>query len=450
MNDTIANLIAFIGFLIIFSMLVQAIQEALKNAFKLKTAVWERFFVNLYRKEFLPKETADKLPDIKREFFWNRLGSKDFVGEFNERLQRLKGIVSRADEIMKTLKTTLSEIKDLDPNARDIQGRMLLKIKPLFDSLNEITGLKLGSLLNIYDQFNKEKIKDLCRYSEDFLNKNKSFAAQIETLGKREIKEFQDKCEALLRKIDEVEIILSKYKSQIEYKIDAWLAQVNEEYRRNMLLWTFIIGCGLVLIFNADSFNIYKYISSDSKVQSALIRQVSETTVKTQKANADSLNIIESALKQSDVQKANAEIINLSENMEKDFTAFDDKTNTVEIKKLKEDTKKYFSKEQDESKKLEFLRDRSGDLSRLYAELQKESIDYQLGRVTSLDLPLGWSANLSELKNKKGNLSIDLILNKFGGLFLTSILITFGAPFWNDILGTLVGIKGMTLKKQGG
>ncbi len=60
MSDTISNLIAFVGFLIIFSKLVQAVQEALKNWFKLKTAVWERFFVNLYRREFLPKETSDK------------------------------------------------------------------------------------------------------------------------------------------------------------------------------------------------------------------------------------------------------------------------------------------------------------------------------------------------------------------------------------------------------
>jgi uncharacterized protein YukE/O6-methylguanine-DNA--protein-cysteine methyltransferase len=449
MSETISNLIAFVGFLIVLSMLVQTIQEALKNALKLKTAVWERFFVNLYRREFLPKETTDnKFTGIRQEFFWNRLGSKDFVGEFNERLQRLKGIVSKADEIIKTLKTTLSEIKNLDPDARDIQDSMLLKIKPLFDSLNEITGLKLGSLLNIYDQFNKEKIKNLCRYSEDFLNKNKSFADQIKTLRTREIKEFQDKCEALLQKIDEVEIILSKYKSQIENKIDAWIAQVNEEYRRNMLLWTFMIGCGLVLIFNADSFNIYKYISSDSKVQSALIQQVSETTVKTQKAKADSLNIIESALKQSDVQKAKAEIINLSENMKKDFTEFDDKTNTEKIKKLKEDTEKYFSKEQEGSRKLVFLKDKSGDLSRMYLELQKISINYQLGRVNSLDLPLGWPCDLGDIKDKNGNFSLDLILKKIGGLFLTSILITFGAPFWNDILGTLVGIKGMTLKRR--
>jgi len=448
MSETISNLIAFVGFLIILSVLVQAIQEALKNALKLKTAVWERFFVNLYQSEFLPKEAADKIPDIQYKYFWNRLGSKDFVGEFNERFQRLKGIVSMADEIIKTLKTTLSEIKNLDPDARDIQDSMPLKIKPLFDSLNEITGLKLGSLLNIYDRFNKEKIKDLCRYSEDFLNKNKSFADQIKTLKTREIKEFQDKCEALLRKIDEVEIILSKYKSQIENKIDAWIAQVNEEYRRNMLLWTFMIGCGLVFIFNADSFNIYKYISSDSKVQSALIRQVSETTVKTQKAKADSLNIIESALKQSDVQKAKDEIINLSGNMEKDFAEFNDKPKADETKKLKEETEKFFIKEQDASKKLVFLKDKSGDLSRMYLELQKISVNYQLGRVNSLDLPLGWPCDLGDIKDKNGNFPLDLILKKIGGLFLTSILITFGAPFWNDILGTLVGIKGMTLKRR--
>lgn len=454
MSETISNLIAFMGFLIILSVLVQAIQEALKNAFKLKTAVWERFITNLYRREFFPKETADnKFPDIKREFFWSRLSSKDFVGEFNERLQRLKGIVFRANELIKTLKTSLSEIKNLDPDARDIQDCILLKIRSLFYSLQEISGLKLASLLNIYDQFHKEKIKDVCGYADDFLSKNKDLTNRIKTLKTREIREVQDGCETLLRKINEIEFILSKYKFQIENKIDAWIAQVNEEYRRNMLLWTFIIGCGLVFIFNADSFSIYKYISADSKVQTALIRQVSETTVKTQKAKADSLNIIESALRQSNaqkagIQKAKDEIIKMSENLREDFASFGNTVKAEEIKKLKEETEYFFSKGQDESKIPAFLENKSSELSRRYAELQKVSIDYQLDRVTSLDLPLGWSADLSDLKDKKGNPSLAIILKRIGGLFLTSILITFGAPFWNDILSTLVGIKGMTLKKR--
>jgi galactitol-specific phosphotransferase system IIC component len=39
MNETLSSLIAFVGFLIVFSMLVQAVQEALKNLFKLKTGI---------------------------------------------------------------------------------------------------------------------------------------------------------------------------------------------------------------------------------------------------------------------------------------------------------------------------------------------------------------------------------------------------------------------------
>ena len=53
MSETLAALIAFVGFLILFSIIVQSAQEAVKNILKLRVGVWERFFINLYSGEFI-------------------------------------------------------------------------------------------------------------------------------------------------------------------------------------------------------------------------------------------------------------------------------------------------------------------------------------------------------------------------------------------------------------
>ena len=69
MSETLSTLIAFIGFLIVFSMLVQAVQEGFKNVLKLKTGVWERFFINLYKKDFFSiEDRKEKIPDTKSLF----------------------------------------------------------------------------------------------------------------------------------------------------------------------------------------------------------------------------------------------------------------------------------------------------------------------------------------------------------------------------------------------
>ncbi len=90
MNDTLNAVIAFVGFLMLFSMLVTSVQNGLKNLFKLKAGVWERFFLNLYERELLqasePKEKSDtqnSKPNTKTSFqrsntvpatrFWTRV-----------------------------------------------------------------------------------------------------------------------------------------------------------------------------------------------------------------------------------------------------------------------------------------------------------------------------------------------------------------------------------------
>ena len=52
MSDTLNALIAFVGFLMLFSILVTSLQEGLKNILNLKAGVWERFFIGIYKRNF--------------------------------------------------------------------------------------------------------------------------------------------------------------------------------------------------------------------------------------------------------------------------------------------------------------------------------------------------------------------------------------------------------------
>jgi len=314
MSDTLSTLIAFVGFLIVFSMLVQAVQEAFKNVLKLKTGVWERFFINLYKKDFPPiEDRKEKIPDIKSTLFWKRKRiSGKFIGEFDERLKRLKGIVGKSETLINNLKTSLYNVVKLDPNDTNIQKQILVEIKPLLDAMEQVAVLKLDVLLNIYDEFQNWKIKAVFRKIGTLIEANTKLRDNIMTFKKKEIIDFQKKCEELIDKIKEIERMLSDYRFQIENNIDAWIAQVNEEYRRNMLLWTILIGFIFVFIFNADSFSIYKYLSVDSKARAAIIQKVSETASKIQKANADELNTIESVLRQDKIDEAKDATLKLS------------------------------------------------------------------------------------------------------------------------------------------
>jgi hypothetical protein len=228
--------------------------------------------------------------------------------------------------------------------------------------------------------------------------------------------------------------------------MDSWIAKVEEEYKRNMLKWTVIIGAAFVLIFNADTFVIYKYLSTDSKARTTLIQKAAETTAITQKAKPDKLNAIEVAFKENNAKEAKELIDSQLQSLEADFSSYKAQDKMNEIKELRKKVEEINIKEKDT---LDQLKRKSGDLSRLYLELQKKSLDYQLEGLYAIDLPIGWVDDWNVFWSAFTGCKQRLILfsKKVGGLAITILLITFGAPFWNDILGALVGIKRTTFKK---
>ena len=458
MNDTLTTLIAFVGFIIVFSSLVQSFQEGLKNLLKLKTRVWERFFVSLYQMEFslqVPKESLSlpKTSEPKLEPSAEKPKKKDSVGEFDIRMKRINNVVVRAHDLLKGMKTTLYEIKDIDPKTVDAKA-LLERVDKFRDALEEVMGLKLDGLLTIYDKFIKTNISNFYNNKEltDFLNQYPDLRDKWKGLEASALTDLQKTCSQLLKQILDIERTIGRYRLQIEDKMDSWIAKVEEEYNRNKLKWTVIIGAAFVLVFNADTFSIYKYLSIDSKAGATLIQKAAEITAKSQKANPDDLNKIEDALKANKADEAKELIDKQLQKLEDDFAPYktqDEKAQDKidEIKKLREEVGNIKIAEKDNA--LKSLKRKSGDLSRLYIELQKKSLDYQLEGLQAINLPIGWLADWKGFKAVAVDCSrlFILIVKKIGGLSITIFLITFGAPFWNDILNVLVGITKTAFKK---
>lgn len=434
MSDTLPTFIAFVGFLIVFSMLVQAVQEGFKNLLKLKAGVWERFFLNIYKNEFsLAKGEPTSLLKFRE---------REFVGDFKTRMSRLKDIMVAADTELKSLKDTLSQIVQCGP--ADISCLSSLAVK-LSGHTQRVTGLKIDALLNIYDRIDANAIANFVQALKEFSTKHPKLVSGLSTAQQNIVLGFQSSCAGLLSQIDTIELKVADYRAQIENKLDAWIAQLNEEYRRNMLLWTVLTGSLLVAVFNADSFTIYRHLSVDSKAQAALIQKAAEEGSKTMITTSEAISRMNALLRDKNTEEARKQILAISQSLEKDYTTFGSTNGAQAAALVNLATNSISTSEPD--RVWSGLEKQAGELSRLYVALQKTSIDYQFQGIIGLGLPLGWIDDLKAISSLSGCDFAIWLLKKLSGLMLTAFLVTFGAPFWNDILSALTGLKQRALNK---
>lgn len=450
MTETLSTMIAFVGFLILLSMIVQTFQEALKNLLKLKTGVWERFFHTLYRKEFDTGGATSMAGGVRTALaaLKKRAGSGEFVGEFEKRLTRIREIVGRANDLLKTITQSITAVRAVDPNAPDAGRRLLAAIEPLNESLAEIAGLRVHTLLEIYDSLQQKRLVIFQNEVVKFINAQSGITEEIARLGRQQMSQkvvdVQAAAEALQKEIDKVSGMLRDYRIQIENKLDAWLAQLNEEYRRNMLLWTVIIGTAMVAIFNADSFEIYRYLSTNPSAQAGVVQAVAGMKDAKYVTDAADLNSAETQLREGKTTEAKASLMRTAKNLKEDFSMVDDKERGAAVAALEERLQEVQQKDKEASlQQLKFI---SGELSLLYLSFQKAVVDHHIERLAYLDLPLGWADYVRDFTASTSGW-IRLIFRKLGGLLLTSFLITFGAPFWNDVLNAIVGLKNIGAKK---
>ena len=430
MNETLSTLIAFVGFLIVLSMLVQTFQEGLKSIFKMKSGVWERFFVSLYAKELsLPEGAATSL--------CKRVKESPLVGDFRARMQYLRDMVVAADALMKEFTASLRLIAESSDDDPEFPTKLLSEMQKMTEQVQKLSGMNLESLLSIYNRLDGQTISGFSQALNNIVGRFPEWGDKMKTMERKAAAGIRQECADLLDQITSVQKKIADYRLRIENKVDAWIAQVDEEYRRRMLLWTVLIGLGFVVIFNADAFSIYRHLGADSKTQSVLVQKAAEVTSKAMTTKADTLNDIDRDLKSGNPGKARPVMVSAAGSLELDFYAFNAADAAAAAKALKNkiaaDTDADLPKDMNE-------------LTSLYFRLQKAAVDNQLEGVATLELPLGWTYDWNRLSHLQGKDCLSSWLQKIAGLLLMTVLITFGAPFWNDILTMLTGIKKITNK----
>ncbi|MBU1054954.1 MAG: hypothetical protein KKC46_14165 [Proteobacteria bacterium] len=473
MNETISVLIAFVGILILLSTVVQSIQEALKNILKLRVGVWERFFIDLYSKEtelHLSKESFAALLKIylrRIKMYFKRIWSGNFIGEFDKRFARLKEKLISADNTFKMLKKNLRTIIDLNPKSTDTPKLIINQLQPLIEAIEQANELSLSKFLNIHEKLLKnEDFKKLDETIKNFkIQCNQIEQYRQSSIVYNTVTNFQSACRNLLGAIEAVEDKISKYRFHTEQNIDSWIGRINEEYRQNMLKWTLVICLIFVFSFNVDTFTIYKYLQSDTKVQDEIAEKVKEIKLVNQTADPDDLNSIHKFLQENNLPETKKYSKDFLTRLESDYRTVGANDEADKIKQLKDSVNEIATGNNNESDN-KLKEESKRKLEESYAKivdfnvrLPKVVIEKHIGELSELELPLGWSSDRQKLKTleakkdatgaseEASNKYWGFILKKIGGLLLMAILITFGAPFWNDILKSLAGIKNIAQRK---
>jgi hypothetical protein len=204
-----------------------------------------------------------------------------------------------------------------------------------------------------------------------------------------------------------------------------------------MLKWTVIIGTALVLAFNADSFNIFRFLLNDTEARKAFVSVASETVVTAQKSRAEDLNAIDKAIDGENLTEAASKLKVFLQNIESDLKTLGSSGEVKIAASLIEQIKKIVPPEK--KAEIQSLYDKTVPL---FVVLQKATLDDQLQGIAALDLPLGWGQEGKRWAAVAGFWEyVFYFCAKFGGLFLTSVLVTFGAPFWKDVMNALAGAK---------
>lgn len=446
MNETLSSLIAFVGFLVVFSLLIQSVQEALKNYCKLKAGVWERFFINLYKEEFGKESEQPETP------FWQRVKKGQFVGEFEQRILRLKTIVVKVDELLKEIRAILREINSIKPDS--VNDVIELKVAALNEKLGQVRGLKLQTILKLYDEKiriesgGKEPEGSIRLFSRELRELHETLGRRIEAVSydfKSGLVSIQGTCLEVEKMIQRVEKSIATYRHQIENKADAWLVQLQGEYRKNMLKWTVYISIAAVLVLNADAFQIYRYFSVNAKAQAVMIETTGASVSAMETIQEKKINGIYEAIKEKRFNDARSDVAAMAMRFATAFKRFNDENSLSESNGIAEAAAALKGEPEPDFQELDEL---FGRLTRLYVIFQKSYVAYHMKTIEASGLPLGWGGALETLKSPGGGLSIGRIIMKSLGLLLTMFLVSFGAPFWQNIMNALIGLRSLTKKPE--
>jgi hypothetical protein len=489
MQENLDVLISFVIVIVGLSVLVQIVVEMFKNLFKIRWGVYEKFLKELYKNYFYesvvnatPVANTEGRPtpsnttvQTKPKGFLGKIKDREKIGSITQRLRSLHDKVVSFIEDLNKLKANLVKFrKNLDDQRYQFDPDSLRGLLNDLDVIRQrLIGKQFARLFEIYLQVVD---KTVVNYFNDMINEvDKIVDLDINEIVVGSITKTIDK---LLEHIHSVEKFVQDYQTKISANIDSWLQDLSNRYSRSIAKISFLIGCIVVIMLNADTISIYRTLRDEPAVRQNLIQQSEAFSKIVQPSvNADNINdlnsLAEGVTKELDKNKKLSAVnyqkfvdrySSLASSQKQGAESYNQVYEKIEhsdrititlpyppaqtIQELFVQSEKLVkeNKQLTESEIAAVKSEINGAVTRItanYLAFQHALVRNQNVLLHSTGLPLGWT--LERLDSTFDGPWRFLV--KFVGLLITAILISFGAPFWNDVLKSLFGIRSL-LRKQ--
>lgn len=269
-------------------------------------------------------------------------------------------------------------------------------------------------------------------------------------------------------KLDEVVALMAHYehfvgglRNKFEANIDNWRGELEKSYSKNIVNRSFFMGFLLVAALNADTFTIYSALNSDAVLRERVMAQSA--------AIVDEIKVI-SLSSEINVLNDNAKIILNGKTEVSRFALEQFIADYRALNQAFEDEALYLSElsagyrptvkgntpnpiEPMEnllatgtiiplSEIKSSLYQAMAGLTHSYVQMNTDVIKSQTEKLMSTAVPLGWNqSRFDALFRAEWSAVLDILL-KLLSFVLTAVLISFGSSFWNDLLKSLLGLKG--------
>lgn len=442
---TLDIIIAIVTVLLTLSLVVQAIQAAIKKVFKLKSRQLEESLVDLFENVIgtqkpevttrLRLPTLRLLPFAKHPAQMATAEVQKVYGEVIEKFQEIGRVASSGrqmfdsiskEDLMKVLRkvspdillpesnfmeqlqSVVTQVRALESALKAIKTENLRgdasakfaaiqeTLAPLVNDLRAIyKGEELNSNLLLSDLLNVRHIKldDVLTLLGEVQKKTEAdLAASPNDAGLKELVEGLKKVAGALTDLrQQLDAALARLRLKLD-EIESWYDTVmhsfEERYTRGMKTYAFIISLIIAVWLNANIFGIYRDLSTNETHRAAVVQYGSE------------------ALKSYNEAQAKAMESNQPE---------------AQQQKLKEQiaaTKKEIQ-----------------DAANAYAGLGFKPLSVEF-------------SDLDKMKGQGFWLGLQHYLYMLFGWLIMAALLSVGAPFWQDTLESLFGIKNLLRKRS--
>lgn len=381
------------------------------------------------------------------------------LAKLSSELSEKKNTDEKLDLVRQKLEDSVPELKQLAGRIRSLHPKTLLTV------YNSFTGAmnKKSSAGDVDASFaatdsKLELIENLVSQAKDLTTESLD---QFETL----IAEGLNWARAFEEKIGSIHVLIDENLNDLS-------TQLEDVYSKTMQRRCFWYGLIMCAVLNADTTTIYKSLRENPAITRGVIKQqdsfaaeldASESSQQLNELSVQANKVREVLLGKGDSSGEGVQL--LFDKFQKDFNGFSNSLSseadtlselpgykgTLKIESSKTQAPIAEAKQElssDPGNAANLIDQGMGiivhDSLTLDATKVKLRIDFLLGS----NLPIGWdSGQFTGLLYVRSPADLWAVFVKFAGIFLTAFLISFGAPFWNDVLKSLLGIRGLIKAK---